>query len=111
MQESPRASEDLNAPDILYLLELIQESKVALRSLAAMVPDPDAVEGLYDYVRDALETIDAGLALLTPPPWAASSALARLSAASTGTRRTTMRSPDNAPEIRSSVPLAGAPRS
>jgi hypothetical protein len=50
------------------MLMLIAESKVALRSLAEIVPDPDAVEGLIQYVRDALETIAAGLAQLKQPP-------------------------------------------
>ncbi len=55
-----------SAPDIHHMFMLIAEAKVALRSLSEIVPNPEAVEGLIHYVRDALDTVADGLALLTP---------------------------------------------
>jgi hypothetical protein len=57
---------DNATPDIRHMLLLIDEVKVAVRSLSEMVPDPQAVEGLNQYVRESLDTIADELALLLP---------------------------------------------
>ncbi len=53
---------DAPAPDIHHMLMLIAEAKVALSSLTELMPNPEAVRGLTDFIRDALDTLAAGLA-------------------------------------------------
>jgi hypothetical protein len=56
------------APTIPEMLSLIAEVKVAVRILSELVPNPQAVEGLSGYVRDALDTVAEGLAGMQSPP-------------------------------------------
>jgi hypothetical protein len=51
-------------PSITEMLRLIAEAQVAVRTLTELVPDPQAVEGLSRYVREALTTVAAGLTRL-----------------------------------------------
>jgi hypothetical protein len=62
MYQPRSVSEDEEAPTITDMLMLIAEVKVAVRTLSELVPNPQAVEGLSQYVRDALDTIAEGLA-------------------------------------------------
>ena len=57
MQERFADAKDKSTPDIYHMLMLIEEAKVALRSICELVPDPQAIDGLIQYVRDVLNTI------------------------------------------------------
>jgi hypothetical protein len=64
MHQPRTRPEDEAAPTITEMLELIAEAQVAVRTLAELVPDPQAVAGLTQYVREALETVAEGLTRL-----------------------------------------------